>query len=120
MRLTALRVLSAIVRGIRERALPCLGVAAELGTKHRGVVHHASLPWQDVPTFLVRLRGVDQWRSPITLLALEFLILTASRSGETRGALWAALGPLPSDGPSAPAIEIEAQAAGRRSVGSDW
>ena len=37
---------SAIVRGIRERASPCIGVAAELGTKHRDVQHHASLPWQ--------------------------------------------------------------------------
>jgi integrase len=82
---------SAIVRGLRERASPCIGVAAELGTKHRGVKHHASLPWQDVPVFLAELRALGGRRSPLTVLALEFLILTASRSGETRGALWSEL-----------------------------
>ena len=79
---------SAIVRGIRERASPCVGVAEELGTKHRAVEHHASLPWQDVPKFIATLRQPVKRRLPMTALALEFLILTATRSGETRGALW--------------------------------
>ena len=38
---------SAIVRGIRERASPCVSVAKELGTKHRQVKHHASMSWKD-------------------------------------------------------------------------
>ena len=79
---------SAIVRGIRERASPCVGVAEELGTKHREVQHHASLPWQDVPKFIATLCQPVKRRLPMTALALEFLILTATRSGETRGALW--------------------------------
>lgn len=46
--------------------------------------HHAALPWRDVPAFVERLRG----REGIAALALEFLILTAARSGEVRGMTW--------------------------------
>ena len=48
--------------------------------------HHAALPWREVPAFVRDLR-----RRPtmtLTKLAFEFLILTATRSGETRGARW--------------------------------
>ena len=79
---------SAIVRGIRVHASPCVGVSAELGTKHREVAHHASMPWAKVPDFIATLQTDDGRRQRTTLLALEFLILTATRSGETRGALW--------------------------------
>lgn len=79
---------SAIVRGARKAASPCIGVADELGTKHRSVSHHASMPWQDVPAFIALLHASGPRRMRVTSLALEFLILTATRSGETRGALW--------------------------------
>lgn len=79
---------SAIVRGARRTASPSIGVAEELGTKHRVMSHHASMPWQEVPQFIVRLRNSGPRRFQVTSLALEFLILTATRSGETRGALW--------------------------------
>ena len=79
---------SAIVRGIRVRASPCVGVAAELGTKHREVTHHASLEWVRVPAFISVLRNDGGRRRMVTALALEYLILTATRSGETRGADW--------------------------------
>ena len=79
---------SAIVRGIRVRASPCVGVAAELGTKHREVTHHASLEWVRVPAFISLLRNDGGRRRMVTALALEYLILTATRSGETRGADW--------------------------------
>ncbi len=46
--------------------------------------HHAALPFTDVPTFLVELRR----RSAMAAMALEFTILTAARSGETRRATW--------------------------------
>jgi len=46
--------------------------------------NHPSMPWQDIPEFVTNLRALD-WPSA-TLL--EFIILTASRSGEARGALW--------------------------------
>lgn len=46
--------------------------------------HHAALPYQAVPAFVRDLST----RSGTSALALEFLILTAARSGEVRGATW--------------------------------
>lgn len=46
--------------------------------------HHAALPYKDAPTFIARLRDTDT----IAARALEFLILTATRSGETRLAVF--------------------------------
>jgi integrase len=77
---------SAILKGTRERANPCVGVGAELGTGHRKVAHHAALHWKEVPEFVRVLQG--RLASSSTLLALQFLILTATRSGEVRGSLW--------------------------------
>ncbi|MFG1215479.1 integrase arm-type DNA-binding domain-containing protein, partial [Xanthobacter flavus] len=47
--------------------------------------HHAAMPYADVPAFVKRLRALKG----ATALALEFLILTAARTGEVRGATWA-------------------------------
>ena len=79
---------SAIVRGIRDRASPCIGVAQEFGVQHRDVKHHAAMPWKQVPRFVAWLHTPSPRRNPMTLLCFEFLILTAARSGEARGALW--------------------------------
>ena len=79
---------SAIVRGARKTASPCIGVTDELGTKHRVVTHHPSMAWQDLPKFITRLHKSGPRRFRVTSLALEFLILTATRSGETRCAAW--------------------------------
>ncbi len=46
--------------------------------------HHAAMPYDDVPAFVERLRE----RKAVSAAALEFLILTAGRSGEVLGALW--------------------------------
>ena len=46
--------------------------------------HHAAMRYQDVPTFVAKLRE----REAIAGLALEFAILTAARSGEILGARW--------------------------------
>jgi integrase len=46
--------------------------------------HHAAMPYADVPAFVTGLRE----REALAALALEFLILTAARSGEVIGALW--------------------------------
>jgi integrase len=78
---------SAILHGHRKLASPCVGVAQELGTRHRKTEHHRALPYAQVPDFLVRLRAGPSW--PATRLAFEWLILTATRSGETRLAQWA-------------------------------
>lgn len=77
---------SAILRGHRERASPCVGVAQELGTRHRKVAHHRALPYGEIAAFLQRLRATNGW--PATSRAFEWLVLTASRSGEARLALW--------------------------------
>ena len=46
--------------------------------------NHAALPWQEVPELMKKLRNINTPASYLT----EFIILTASRSGEARGALW--------------------------------
>jgi integrase len=48
----------------------------------RRVRHHPALPWHEVPAFMARLRDLDGRGAQ----ALEFIILTAGRSGEVRGA----------------------------------
>jgi integrase len=63
-----------------------VGVKEELGTRHQKVVNRRALPYHRVPQFLT-----DLWASnshPATKLAFEWLVLTATRSGETRLARW--------------------------------
>lgn len=54
------------------------------GRSKRSKGHHAALPYKELPSFMVELRQ----RSGIAARALEFLILTAARSGEVRGMIW--------------------------------
>jgi integrase len=53
-------------------------------TKVRAVEHHAALPYADLGTFMSQLRQL----SGMNARALEFLILTAARSGEVLHATW--------------------------------
>lgn len=46
--------------------------------------HHAAMPHPDVSAFMKKLAEVKG----VSARALEFTILTAARSGETRGAVW--------------------------------
>jgi integrase len=46
--------------------------------------HHAAMPYADVPAFLASLRE----REAFAAMALEFCILTATRTGEVLGARW--------------------------------
>jgi len=64
-------------RGHLDKLLPARG-------KVRKVEHHAALPYRDVPAFITGLRGQEG----IAARALEFLILTAARTGEVIGARW--------------------------------
>lgn len=50
----------------------------------RKVKHHRALPWQEVGAYMAELRQQDGMGAR----ALEFLILTAARSGEARNATW--------------------------------
>jgi integrase len=53
-------------------------------TKVRRVVHHASMPYDQVGEFAAQLKQ----DSSISARALEFLILTATRTNEVLGATW--------------------------------
>src|SRR5262249_10146563 len=53
-------------------------------SKVQHVAHHAALPWCEIGAFVQRLRQ----SSGTSARCLEFLILTAARSGEVRGARW--------------------------------
>lgn len=54
-------------------------------TKVRAVQHHPALPHVDIPDFMDALST----RKGVSARALTFTILTAARSGETRGMTWA-------------------------------
>ena len=53
-------------------------------TKVKRVKHHAAVPYKQIANFMARLRG----RKGSSALAMEFMILTAARTGEVRGARW--------------------------------
>jgi integrase len=53
-------------------------------SKVRPVVHHAALPYAELPAFMGRLKVEEG----VAARALEFTILTAARSGETFLATW--------------------------------
>jgi integrase len=46
--------------------------------------HHAALPWSEAPAFMAELRK----RQAVAARCLEFVILTAARSGEALGTTW--------------------------------
>ena len=66
---------------------PVVSIAAALPKPANGAkAHHAALPHGEVADAIARIRSSKAGR-PVTL-AFEFLILTATRSGEVRGARW--------------------------------
>jgi integrase len=80
----------AIARGHR---LPSINPAAWSQLQHAGlakpskaapVSHHAAVPYAEVPNVVTALRQHEG----VAARALEFLILTAARSGEVLGATW--------------------------------
>ena len=80
----------ATARGYREGLNPArwrghLDKLLPSPKKIAAVEHHAALPFQDLGMFMARLR--EQFGTGAR--ALEFAILTAARSGEVRGAVWA-------------------------------
>ena len=77
---------SAITRELRDKASPCTGVARELGNRRNNQVHHAALPYAEVASFIGKLR--QRAGALASRLAFEFLVLTATRSGEVRAAAW--------------------------------
>jgi len=77
------------VHGLREGENPAqwrghLDQLLPATSKVRRVEHHAALPYNEVPAFMAQLRK----EKGITARALEFMVLTATRTMETLGARW--------------------------------
>jgi integrase len=73
--------------GYRTGDNPVDGVAKGLPKQRDRNEHHAAMPFAEVPAFVARLQGAAD-QGEITRLAIEFLILTATRTGEVLGAKW--------------------------------
>lgn len=76
----------AIAAGHRSAANPVTLAKGGLPKQTEHVKHFAALPYANVPDFIAKLRDGPNFDA--VRLALEFLILCASRSGEVRGAAW--------------------------------
>jgi integrase len=79
----------ATARGLREGTNPArwkghLALTLPAKRKVSPVKHHPAVPVKDMPAFFKELQS----REGIAARALEFLTLTAARSGEVRGAQW--------------------------------
>ena len=79
----------ATISGYRKAENPArwkghLDALLPMPTKIKTVNHMAALPWKDIGAFMVELRK----REGMGARALEFIILTACRSGEARLATW--------------------------------
>lgn len=75
----------AYANGMRPTEAPMRSLNRALPRQPKQDDHFAAMAYEDVPAFVEYLHK----RTSVTRLALEFLILTASRSGEVRGAKWA-------------------------------
>jgi len=77
------------VRGLREGDNPAawrgnLKLALPARSKVKEVESHNALPFSDIPSFMTKLHGQEG----MAARGLEFLILTAARTGEALGATW--------------------------------
>lgn len=63
---------------------PVNGIKKALPSVKQRPEHMAAMEWRELPSFMRDLSS----REGISARTLEFLILTATRSGEARGALW--------------------------------
>ncbi|MGQ9368915.1 tyrosine-type recombinase/integrase [Azospirillum sp. ST 5-10] len=77
----------AAAKGFCDGENPARGVTKGLPKQRATAEHFAALPWQEVPAFLATLRETEK-AGPATKLLFEWIILTAARSGEARGARW--------------------------------
>ena len=74
-------------KGWREAEAPLRSISRGLPKQPRVREHFAALPWREVPDFITNI-ATNLKASDTVLLVIEFLILTAARSGEVRGATW--------------------------------
>ena len=80
------RVLTWAEAGGHRDGTPIAAVRAALPKNGHKARHHRALPHAEVGAALATIRKSKA--TPATRLALEFLILTAARSGEVRGMQW--------------------------------
>lgn len=73
--------------GFRDAENPVEGAVRGLPKQPDRKGHFKALPYQDVPGFIKRLRASGDDAS-VSKLAFEFMILTATRTGEVLGATW--------------------------------
>ena len=76
----------AVAKGYREDNPAGDAIAAALPRKGARQKHHRALPHSEVGAALKTIRDADAWLG--TRLSLEFIVLTATRSGEARLARW--------------------------------
>jgi len=73
-----------LASGMRPTEAPMRSVNRVLPRQPKKDGHFAAMPYDSVPLFMTHLHA----RLSVPRLALEFLILTAARSGKVRGAKW--------------------------------
>ena len=76
----------AVGQGYRQDNPAGDAISAALPNNGAGRKHQRALPHSEVAAAITLIRGTDAYRA--TVLAFEFLILTAARSGEVREARW--------------------------------
>ena len=76
----------AVAQGYREDNPAGDAIGAALPKNEVRPRHHRALPYPEVAGAIATVRGSGAY--PATVLAFEFLVLTACRSGEVRGARW--------------------------------
>ena len=77
----------AVAKGYRSDNPAGDAIAAALPRNGNATKHHKALPHGELPAALARVRSSE---TPAGVrLALEFMVLTATRSSEVRGAAWA-------------------------------
>jgi integrase len=74
--------------GLRPTEAPIRSVNKGLARQPKRDNHFTAMPWKKIPDFLLALDTSDK-TGPTVKALLEFVILTACRSGEARGATWA-------------------------------
>ena len=72
--------------GWRQAEAPLRAVSRGLPNQSKLASHFAATPYTEVPMLITTLGGKAE---TLGRLALQFVILTAARSGEVRGAIWA-------------------------------
>ena len=76
----------AVAEGYRDDNPAGEAIGAALPKNGGRQAHRQALPYPEVGSTISKVRASQAW--PATKLALEFLTLTACRSGEVRGARW--------------------------------